>query len=136
MATVADIVDVSLPAGAAEDSFSMLPALTGKAGSESIRPYILQQGFGGSRYLAIRQGKWKYLAHQGSGGNNYENHPQLKEYHLPDTAPEAPGQLYDLETDPGETKNVYFEHRDIAEALNALLQRSIASGRSNPARAK
>ena len=133
MATVASIVGASLPDNAAEDSFDMLPALLGQDQAR-IRPYILQQGFGGSRYLAIRRGKWKYLAHQGSGGNRYENHRLLKTYRLPNTAPDAPGQLYDLDADPGETKNLYFDQPAIVEALQSLLADSIASGRSVPRR--
>ena len=107
----------------------MLPAMLGKD-KGPIRDYILQQGFGGTRYLAIRRGNWKYLAHRGSGGNRYESHRLLKKYYLPDTAPEAPGQLYNLETDPGETKNLYFEDPKIAEQLKSLLKESLESGRS------
>ena len=51
---------------------------------------------------------------------------------MPDTAPGAPGQLYDLETDPGERKNLYFEHPEIVKELKALLDQSKASGRSRP----
>ncbi len=133
MATIAAIVGAKLPDDAAEDSYSMLPALRGEA-RQPIRPYILQQGFGGSRYLAIRRGRWKYLAHQGSGGNRYEDHPLLKGYYLADSAPNAPGQLYDLETDPGETKNLYFTQTEIVGELKALLAESIRSGRSVPRR--
>ena len=129
MATIAEIVGVELPPDAAEDSYSMLPALLGQK-ETPIRDYILQQGFGGSRYLAIRRGKWKYLAHKGSGGNRYESHRLLKKYQLPESAPDAPGQLYNLEVDPGETKNLYFEHRAKAEELQALLEQSIRNGRS------
>ncbi len=132
MATVAEIVGATLPADAAEDSFSMLPVLLGKPRDEPIRPYILQQGFGGARYLAIRRGRWKYLAHQGSGGNRYESHRMLEEYRLPETAPDAPGQLYDLAADPGETVNRYNDHPDIVAELKSLLEQSIASGRSSP----
>ncbi|MCG8650682.1 MAG: arylsulfatase [Pirellulales bacterium] len=134
MATVADILDVPLPPEAAEDSFSMLPALLGRDAGRPIRPYILQQGFGGSKYLAIRNGRWKYLAHRGSGGNGYENHRLLKKYYLPDSAPEAPGQLYDLQSDPGETKNLYFENPQMVQQLSELLEESIQQGRSAPAR--
>jgi arylsulfatase A-like enzyme len=131
MATAAAIVNARLPADAAEDSYNMLPALLGED-EGAIRPYLLQQGFGGARYLAIRRGPWKYLAHKGSGGNRYENHPLLKAYRIPDTAPEAPAQLYNLQTDPGETTNVYFEQPEIAQQLKLLLEESIASGRSAP----
>ncbi|MCA9135567.1 MAG: arylsulfatase [Planctomycetales bacterium] len=130
MATVAEIVGATLPDDAAEDSFSMLPALLGHDDGDPIRPYLLQQGFGGQKYLAIRRGNWKYLAHKGSGGNGYENHPLLKEYFLPDNAPQSQGQLYDLSVDPGETNNLSAMHADVANDLQALLDASLASGRS------
>ena len=132
MATIAEIVGASLPNDAAEDSFSMLPAMLGRDGDQPIRPYVLQQGFYGKDRLAIRQGKWKYLAHQGSGGNNYETHAMLKEYYLSDTAPQAPGQLFDLESDPGETCNLSLQHPDIVVNLKSLLEASINEGRSAP----
>jgi arylsulfatase A-like enzyme len=133
MATVAAIIGAGLPKDAAEDSFNLLPVLLGKI-SAHIRPYLLQQAFSGPRTLSIRRGHWKYLDHPGSGGNRYENNPQLKPFILPDTAPGAPGQLYNLEADPGETRNLYFEHPEIVKELKALLDQSKASGRSRPER--
>lgn len=138
MATVAAIVGTKLPENAAEDSYNMLPVLLGERvdGAEQtpIRQYILQQGFGGSRYLAIRRGDWKYLAHKGSGGNRYESHRLLREYRLPETAPDAPGQLYNLSADPGETTNLYFDHPEIVKELQSQLDEYLQSGRSAPAR--
>ncbi|MCO8121278.1 arylsulfatase [Stieleria sp. TO1_6] len=133
-ATVADIVGATIPNSAAEDSFSLLPELLGQQGSQPIRPYLLQQGFGGKKYLAIRQGKWMYLAHQGSGGNNYAKHKLLQEYQLPNNAPQAPGQLYDLESDPGETRNLYHEYPAIVNKLQQQLDSTLESGRSAPPR--
>ena len=37
MATIADIVDYELPAGSAEDSYSILPVLKGESLNERIR---------------------------------------------------------------------------------------------------
>ena len=127
MATIASIVDLQLPDDAAEDSFNLLPAILETADREPIRPYLLQQGFMGEMSLAIRRGKWKYMAHKGSGGNNYETHAMLKEYHLPDTAPDTLGQLYDLEKDPGERKNVAAMYPEIASELRTLLNESVAN---------
>ncbi|MCB1126683.1 MAG: arylsulfatase, partial [Verrucomicrobiae bacterium] len=88
--------------------------------------------FGGARQLSIRRGHWKYLDHPGSGGNNYERNPDLKPFLLPETAPGAPGQLYDLEHDPGETRNLYYEQPGIVQELKVLLEHSKATGRSRP----
>ncbi len=129
--TAAEIVGASVPYNAAEDSHSLMPTLLGNGG-ESTRPYLLQQAFSGARDLAIRQGNWKYLAHQGSGGNNYETNPELKPFALQNSAPSAAGQLYDLDKDPGETINLALEKPEIANALDALLKASLKSGRSRP----
>jgi len=134
MATVAAIIGADLPKDAAEDSFNLLPALLGQD-TGPIRPYLLQQAFGGSRTLSIRRGHWKYLDHTGSGGNNYEKNSELKPFILPDTAPSAPGQLYNLKADPGETRNLYFEQPQVVKELKTLLDQSKASSRSRPERA-
>jgi arylsulfatase A-like enzyme len=131
MATIAAIVGTDLPENAAEDSFNMLPAWLGEDRSP-IRPYLLQQAFGGQQTLSIRRGDWKYLDHKGSGGNRYEDNPGLKRYFLPDTAPTAPGQLYNLTADPGETTNLSIERPEIVTELKALLEKSKAAGRSRP----
>jgi arylsulfatase A len=129
-ATLASVVGYELPDDAATDSFDMLPAMLGVQGEdEAIRPHLLTQSFRGE--FQIRQGKWKYLDHQGSGGNRYDRSP-LDQYALPDTAPDAPGQLYDLEKDPGETTNLYFKEEAKREALKSLLERLKSSGRSAP----
>jgi arylsulfatase A-like enzyme len=130
MATVASIIGAKLPRDAAEDSFNMLPVLDGTA-TAPVRPYLLTQAFGGARTLSIRRGSWKYLDHRDSGGNNY-NTSALKPFSLPDTAPDAPGQLYDLATDPGETQNLYHARPKIVAELKALLEQSKSSGRSRP----
>ncbi len=129
MATIAAITEFELPEDAAEDSFNMLPAYLGKADAP-IRPFILQQAFGGARYLAIRSGQWKYLDHVGSGGNNYDKSLELQPFALPETAPSATGQLFDLDNDPGETTNLFFEHPEIVQKLKIQLDETKASGRS------
>ncbi len=128
MATVAAIIGTKLPRDAGEDSFNMLSALLDEA-QAPIRPYLLEQAFAGKRTLSIRRGRWKYLDHTGSGGNNYAN-GELKPYALPDTAPDAAGQLYDLEQDPGETTNLYFKRSEIVTDLKSLLEKAKTEGRS------
>jgi arylsulfatase A-like enzyme len=129
MATVASVVGVELPTHAAEDSFNLLPAFL-DANHPPIRPYLLTQAFGGSKTLAIRRGAWKYIDHVGSGGNRYDSDRNLKQYALPEAEPNAPGQLYNLANDPGETKNLYFAEEQIATELKSLLERSKSAGRS------
>ena len=58
----------------------------------------------------------------------------MKPYKLPDTAPDAPGQLYNLAEDPGETTNLSEKHPEIVAKLKAMLDESVESGRSAPLR--
>jgi len=134
MATCAEIVGAELPDDAAEDSYNMLPVLLGTQGDRPVRRYLLQQTM--SFAMSIRAGKWKYLDHKGSGGNNYNRGGSwgMKQYALKDTDPDAPGQLYNLETDPGETKNMYSRHPELVKQLKAKLDTFKKSGRSAPLR--
>ena len=131
-ATLAAIVGYELSNDAAVDSFDMLPAMLGtQPDSQSIRPHMLTQSFRGE--FQLRVGDWKYLDHKGSGGNNYEK-GKLKSYALADTEPDAPGQLYDLKSDPGETTNLYFKEAERREQMQKLLEELKSSGRSAPTR--
>ena len=131
MATCAALIGVQLPDNAAEDSFDILPVMLGRA-KEPVREFTLHQTI--SLDLAIRKGKWKYLDHKGSGGNRYEKKDQLKEWIIADTAPDTPGQLYNLDDDPGETVNLVEKSPEIASELKIQLDAYVKSGRSAPKR--
>jgi arylsulfatase A-like enzyme len=133
-ATCADLVGHALPADAGEDSVSLLPLLRGE--DETVREFILHQS--PRLDLGIRHGPWKYLDHKGSGGNVYDGSRKgemwkgLAELRLADTAPDEPGQLYDLAVDPGETVNLVGREPDRAAMLKKLLDEVRQSGRSVP----
>jgi arylsulfatase A-like enzyme len=130
-ATCAKTVGVRFPDSAGEDSFDLSAVLKGEKNEKPLRPYLLQQTF--AMKLSIRQGDWKYIDHKGSGGNNYEkkNEWSMGQYAIPDTDPDAPGQLYNLKTDPGETVNLYSKHPEIVTKLKTLLEESKKSGRTD-----
>ena len=131
MATCAEITGTVLPNNAAEDSYNMLPVLLGTQGNTPVRRFMLEQTI--FLEMSIRDGQWKYLDHQGSGGNNYSR-IKLKPYALEDTDPQAPGQLYNLETDPSETTNLYSRYPEIVRGMKAQLEAFKSSGRSAPLR--
>lgn len=131
-ATLASIVGVALPDDAAVDSFDMLPVMIGKQKEDDpVRPHMLTQSFRGE--FQLRQGDWKYLDHEGSGGNRYDR-GKLEQYALPESAPGAKGQLYNLAEDPGETRNLFFEEADRRKAMQELLKELTRrdGGRSAP----
>lgn len=124
MATAADIVDFKLPNDAGEDSYDLLPALTGRARGP-IREAIVHHSNQGM--FSIRAQNWKLELGLGSGG-----------FSAPANAEPAPGgpagQLYDLATDPAESDNVYLKHPDVVARLTALLDRYREQGYSRPMR--
>lgn len=122
LATCADIVGADIPAGAAEDSVSFLPAFTGQP-IETARTGIVHHSISG--HFAYRSGKWKLLLARGSGGWSGPD-----EKSAPKDGPE--GQLYDMEADPSETTNLYETHPEIVERLLAQIETIVYSGRSTP----
>jgi arylsulfatase A-like enzyme len=91
----------------------MWPAFINSKLEGSIHDYSIHHSLDG--VFAIRQGKWKYTPHLGSGGFTS---PQTI---IPE-ADQAIGTLFDLESDPEETTNLYRANPDIVKALDALLE--------------
>jgi hypothetical protein len=117
MATCADITGFHLPENAAEDSFSLLPLLLGKARSIPRAPVIHHSGNG---MFSLRDGKWKMVFGNGSGGREK---PVGKAF-------EKPYFLFDLENDPSETTNLIDKYPDIAKRLEEQLEAIMNKGRS------
>lgn len=119
-ATCADIFDEKLPDEAGEDSFSLLPLLLNKPLKYKREATVLHSIEG---YFAIQKGKWKLEMCAGSGG-----------WSFPKSEKEAEGlppiQLYDLENDIGETKNVQAAYPSVVKELTALLTQYVKNGRS------
>lgn len=111
MATAGEIVGVEMPEGAATDSVSLLPLL--KGGEGEVRDATVHHSINGS--FAVRQGKWKLCVCPGSGG--WSSPRPGKE---PEGAPEV--QLFDLEADIGERKNLASERPEVVAKLKAVLE--------------
>jgi len=131
MATAAALTGYALPAASAEDSFDFSALLTGTHDGSPIREFALHQTI--SLDLALRRGAWKYLDHSGSGGNDYTR-PLLADFALDDGAADAPAQLFNLASDPGETRNLYYEEAETASRMKQELEDFKAAGRTAPGR--
>ena len=125
MATCAEIVGVSLPDNAGEDSVSFLPALQGRAG-QPLREALVHHSIQGR--FSIRQGPWKLALCPGSGGWSAPRDPQARQQGLPRL------QLYDLTADLAEQTNLQAERPEIVTRLTRLLEKYVADGRSTPGR--
>ena len=53
----------------------------------------------------------------------------MKPFALPEKVPDAPGQLYNLEEDPGEMFNLYYKHPEVVRSLKVRLEKLKRSGR-------
>jgi len=103
MASFAEMTGFALPNDAAEDSFSILPILLGKTTTLLKYPHIVNQDYGGR--LAIRQGAWKYI-------------------------PGRKAQLYNLEKDLHERKNLAKTYPEKVQQMDAALKMAKKNGRT------
>jgi len=124
-ATCAELTAYQLADNEAEDSYSMLPLITGESNGD-IREYIVHHSLNGS--FAIRQGDWKLCFCPGSGGWSYPTPAEIKNENL--NLP--PMQLYNLKDDIAETNNLIAEYPAKARELKAALKKIILDGRSTP----
>jgi arylsulfatase A-like enzyme len=117
LATAAAVTGQKLAHNEGEDSYNILPALEGRKRSKPIREAVVHHSADGM--FAIRQWPWKMVEGRGSGGWDGKGAPT-----------DPPGQLYDLEQDPGEKNNLYAQRPEMVKRLTALLDKYRKSGRS------
>jgi arylsulfatase A len=103
-ATAAEVVDANPARGAAEDSYSMLPLLLGKPPA-AARPPVIHHSINGM--FAIRDGKWKLVLGNGSGGRQ---DPRGKPF-------ATPYHLFDMSQDLAERDNIIDDNADVAARL-------------------
>lgn len=117
LATCAEMLGVKLKDDEGVDSFSILPHLLGVKQGDKTHPLIVHHsGYG---KFSIRKGKWKFIAGKGSGGWSRGDDGQ-------------PVQVYDLESDLQEKKNLFPLKRMLATSLVQELEDLIDRGRSRP----
>ena len=106
--TLAELAGARTPD--AVDGISFLPALLGRANAQKSHEYLFWDfpGYGGQ--LAVRMGKWKAVR------RGLRKHP------------DAPLQLFDLEADIGERRDVAAEHPEIARRMAEIM----LAGRTEP----
>ena len=110
MATAAEMAGAEIPDHAGEDSVSLIPELLG-ASETGVREATIHQSAAGD--LALRQGRWKLIFKK--GGNR---------------------ELYDLNSDLSETKDVLTANSEVAAKMTVLMQDYINKGRSTPGAAQ
>jgi arylsulfatase A len=105
LATLADVLDEKLPDNSGEDSQSFKSVLSDPQSRHSRLPLISHAANG---RFAITDGHWKMV--------------------LPHRKSES--ELYDLLTDPGESKNVIVAEPDVAATLQQKITDIVCNGRT------
>jgi arylsulfatase A-like enzyme len=101
MPTLAELVDANL--SQPTDGLSFLPTLMGQADRQAQHPHLYWEFYEQGGKQAVRMGKWKALR-LGVRSN-----------------PNGPLELYDLETDVGEQRNVAADHPELVEQMAAIM---------------
>jgi arylsulfatase A-like enzyme len=109
LATLAELWGAKLPENAGEDSFSFLSLL--KGADKPTRENAVSCAAAGTP--GLRKGPWKLV---------FAVDPQKK----------TKVQLYNLDDDLGETKNLATEKPELVAEMTALMEQLIAQGRSTP----
>ena len=135
-ATMAALTGVEVREGQGQDSVNILPAITGDP-IKPLRSEIVLSPFKPT-HLSIRKGRWMYIGARAGGGFTVakrggqafggpgaihysgRQNSDIENGKIKQNAP--PGQLYDLETDLRQTKNVYRDYPEVVEEMKRLLQ--------------
>lgn len=115
-ATCAEVAGATLTRDEAEDSFSLLAMMRG-GGARRDAP-VIHHSAGGM--FAIRDGRWKLVLGSGSGGRE---RPAGRPF-------EKPYQLFDMESDVGETTDLAAKHPEVVERLARKAEEIREKGRS------
>lgn len=117
-ASLAALAGQRLAAGQAPDSVNVLPALLGE--SKTGRDSLVEQ----AGVLALREGAWKYIE-PGKG-------PKMQTLTNTELGNDPGGQLYNLEQDPGETRNLAGTEPERATRMRERLQEIRRGARRQP----
>ncbi len=128
MATVASLIGYELPPDSAEDSFDFLPYFRGEtpAGPRTAMVHNTSKDV-----YAIRDGDWLLI----NAPSGYMRHPAPDAWHAKHgytEINELPVELYDLNSDLGQRRNLAADHPERIEQMQALLRQLREQGRTAP----
>ncbi len=130
MATLAAVLDVTLPAEAGVDSVSVLPALLGEGRQAPLREATVHHS--GQGKFAVRKGDWVLILAPTGDDNGKKGEPAWLRKDRGYEPHAEPGELYHLAKDPAQKDNRYAAEPAKVKELAALLERYVTEGRSTP----
>ncbi|MCH8148771.1 MAG: sulfatase-like hydrolase/transferase, partial [Planctomycetes bacterium] len=124
MPTILDACGVQPPTGVKLDGRSLLPLLRGQRVEWPDRSIVIQSHRGDKpvryHHFMIRDARWKLLHASGFGGENFPGKPKF--------------ELYDVLSDPRESKNLIDDHPEVLARLKTQYDRwfdDVSSTRPN-----
>ena len=136
LASFAALTNQTLEKDQQADSVNVMPALI-EDPTSPVREELIIAPFKPTN-LALRRGKWMLIDAKGSGGFNgskpgthgfagpaaasFTGHPNSDIVNGKIRRGAPPAQLYDLEADVNQTKNLYKQYPEIAQELRARLE--------------
>ena len=130
-ATFAEITGYHLNNNEAIDSYNMLPVLTGKDYPKPLRTATVQNT--AKDKYALRQADWVFM-NTSSGAAQREQKEYLEHFGLKSYPKQTPGLLFNLTTDPRQSKNLYQQQPEKVAAMSQLLRRYLDGERCAPLR--
>lgn len=116
LATFADMVGQKLSPDTGEDSKSIMPILHGQKTGQPVRESVIYHTYRGQ--FAIRYKNWVYIDYKTGDANN---EPEWFREERGVTAHDLPAELYDLDSDPQQTFNLFDKYPGKAKDLKIML---------------
>jgi len=113
--TFAKLAGAEIPTDRVIDGKDIVPLMTGEPSAKS--PHEAFYFYFAGELHAVRSGSWKLRL------ENTMRHEDIY-FSWPDPDARTPEALYNLETDPGEQKNLLEFHPEVAKRLHALLDKA------------
>lgn len=121
--SMAGLTGQPLPVDSCLDSLNVLGALLGEENSKG-RDHLVQQDNGNHGTYGLRTGHWKLHRYDKRSARNTVVEGQLANTRVPQF------QLFNLDADPEEKKNVITNHPEVASRLKKQLAEIIERGRT------
>ncbi len=115
LATCAELNGVELEGEEGEDSVSILSLLQGRIDTP-VRDFAIHHSAQGN--FAIRKGKWVFIDAPSGDDNREPDWFKKKRGYTPH---DHPGELFNLDEDISERRNLYAEHPDVVGELSRTL---------------
>jgi arylsulfatase A-like enzyme len=136
LATFAALTEQKLSKTDQKDSINMLPALLGNA-KQPLRTEMIISPYKPT-HMSLRKGKWMYIPAKSDGGfrgtkphhhawggaavTALVNTPNSDIENGKIKSDAAPAQLYDLEADVNQTKNLYYQYPEVVKQMASDLK--------------